>query len=205
MKVIDPTEWNRKEHFEYFSGLDHPYWSMVTEMDCSRTYSESKTLNRSFFLGYLHKALLAADMVEEMRLRQVDGQLVCYDHLHASATILREDKTFGCCFIEYRSDFEEFAQSAILQIEKVRARTGMCLEQDCQLDQIHFSTIPWRHFSGLTYAHATKPQDTVPKITFGAISSDSGQVTFPVAIQVHHGLVDGWHLARYLEEFQKNL
>lgn len=143
--------------------------------------------------------------VEELRLRLVDGQIICYDEIHASATILREDETFGCCFIEFKQDFVEFSENALKMIDEVRKRTGMCLEQDYQLNQIHFSSIPWNVFSGLTYARSLKPQDTVPKMTFGAISEKQGKVTFPLAIQVHHGLVDGLHVARFLKAFQELL
>lgn len=202
MKIIDLENWKRKEHFNYFSALDDPYWSMVTELDCTRSRREARAAGQSFFLTYLHRALLATLEVEEFRYRVVDGQIVCYDRLHASATILRDDETFGCCFIEFRQDFAEFAENARRQIELVKNRCGMCLEQDYQLDQIHFSSIPWHSFSGLTYARSLKPQDTVPKITFGALTETAARVTFPVALQVHHGLVDGLHVARFLEALQ---
>jgi chloramphenicol O-acetyltransferase type A len=205
MKIIDLENWKRREHFNYFCSLDDPYWSMVTELDCTRTRMQAKEKGYSFFLSYLHKALQAVLEVEELRLRLVNGQIVCYDEIHASATILRGDETFGCCFIEFKHDFAEFCKNAIEMIDQVRNRGGMCLEKDCQLDQIHFSSIPWNCFSGLTYARSLKPQDTVPKMTFGAISEKEGKVTFPLAIQVHHGLVDGLHVARFLENFQKLL
>lgn len=205
MKIIDLDNWKRKEHFNYFSALDDPYWSIVTELDCTRTRQNARAAGQSFFLSYLHKALLATLEVEQMRYRVAEGQVVCYDQLHASATILREDETFGCCFIEFKQNFDEFCSEGKKQIELIRRRSGMCLEQDYQLDQIHFSSIPWTSFSGLTYARSLKPQDTVPKITFGAVSEKDGKTTFPVAIQVHHGLVDGLHVARYLEALQKLL
>lgn len=205
MKIIDLENWKRREHFNYFCSLDDPYWSMVTELDCTRTRRQAKEKGSSFFLSYLHKALLAVMEVEELRLRLVDGQIICYDEIHASATILREDETFGCCFIEFKQDFVEFSENALKMIDEVRKRTGMCLEQDYQLNQIHFSSIPWNVFSGLTYARSLKPQDTVPKMTFGAISEKQGKVTFPLAIQVHHGLVDGLHVARFLKAFQELL
>lgn len=205
MKIIDQESWKRREHFEYFSGLDDPYWSIVTTLNCSKTFQQARSSGTSFFLSYLHQALLATLKVEEMRLRVVDGQIVCYDCLHASATVLRDDETFGCCFIEFKQNFDEFCENARMQIEATKMRSGMCLERDVELDQIHFSTIPWQSFSGLTYARNLKPQDSVPKITFGAVSKNGEQNTMPVAIQVHHGLIDGLHVARYLEELQKTL
>lgn len=205
MKTIDIQTWKRKEHFEFFCGLDDPYWSITTELECTQTYTSSKAMGQSFFLSYLHKSLLAANQIEELKLRIVDKQVVSYEQVHASVTILRPDETFGCCFLEFSSDFSEFCNNASMQIEHTMASTGMCLEQDHLLNQIHYSSIPWCHFSALTYARSLKPQDSVPKITFGKKRKEGESLYFPIAIQVHHGLVDGLHVARFLDLFQSLL
>ncbi|HMM58897.1 MAG TPA: CatA-like O-acetyltransferase, partial [Candidatus Rifleibacterium sp.] len=63
----------------------------------------------------------------------------------------------------------------------------------------------WHRFSGLTFAKALNSSDSVPRITFGRTYEDEGKLLLPVAIQVHHGLVDGLHVARFLEAFQQRL
>ena len=205
MRVIDIATWKRKEHFDYFCSLDEPYWSMTTEVDCTKAYEDSKRLGHSFFLSCLYSSLTAVHEVEELRMRIAEGQVVCYDEIHASATILRADETFGCCFIEYIKDFRKFAANAVVKIEHTLNTSGMCLEQDYLLNQIHYSSIPWCNFTSLTYARSLKPQDTVPKITFGQRRSVSERYLMPVSIQVHHGLVDGLHVARYLHKFEAAL
>ncbi|MEW6708671.1 MAG: chloramphenicol acetyltransferase [Candidatus Riflebacteria bacterium] len=205
MKRIDLATWKRKEHFQYFSGLDDPYWSMVTELDCTQTFRQARQDSASFFLSYLHKTMLAANQIEELRTRIVGDEIICYDQLNASVTILREDETFGCCFVEFCDDFSRFCVDAMQQIELVKKRSGMCLEEDYRLDQIHYSSIPWRSFSGLTYARQLKSQDSVPKITFGRTFQSGDNLKFAVAIQVHHGLVDGLHVARFFETLQNLL
>lgn len=138
-------------------------------------------------------------------MRVVKGQVVCYDDIHASATILRADETFGCCFIEYLKDFKKFAANAAIKIKQTLNTSGMCLEEDYMLNQIHYSAIPWCNFSALTFAKSFNPQDTVPKITFGQRRQSGEKYFMPVSIQVHHGLVDGLHVARYLQKFQAGL
>jgi chloramphenicol O-acetyltransferase type A len=199
MKKIDLEKWKRKEHFEYFCSLDDPYWSIVTEVDCTKTFKYTKEHQQSFFLSYLHRILIALNKVEELKMRIVDNEIYCYEQVHASATILREDETFGCCFIDFIEDFDKFQTNARLKIAEIKERTGMCLEEDYRPDQVHFSSIPWHSFSGLTYARSLKPQDSVPKITTGKASGLNEKVTFPIAVQVHHGLVDGLHVSRFLQ------
>ncbi len=205
MKQIDIETWKRKEHFKHFCSLDDPYWGISTALDCAATLQAAKESGESFFLRYLHKSLIAANRVEELRLRIIDGKVYCFDQINGSATVLRPDETFGCCFIEFFDNFKTFATEAAKNIEQTRSSSGMCLDQNNRVDQIYYSSIPWQHFTGLTYSKSLNSEDSVPRITFGKVQQQGEKQMLPVAIQVHHGLVDGLHVARFLEHFQKLL
>ena len=45
----------------------------------------------------------------------------------------------------------------------------------------------------------------MPRITWGRISSRNDGWTMPVAVQVHHALVDGLHLGRFYDALQQRL
>ncbi|PKN96561.1 MAG: chloramphenicol acetyltransferase [Chloroflexi bacterium HGW-Chloroflexi-5] len=201
---IDLAGWKRREHFEHFCRLDNPFWSLVVDVDCTSAAAAARSSGWSFFLLYLHASLQAANRVPEFGWRIIGDEVRCYGPLHASATIMRDDETFGCCFIEYRSDFMEFAANAQRQIELVKARDGMCLENDLRHDQVYFSSLPWLKFSALTFACNLKT-DSVPKIIFGQASLKDGKKLMPVALQVHHALIDGRQVARFFDLFQQAL
>ncbi|HNX75071.1 MAG TPA: chloramphenicol acetyltransferase [Candidatus Rifleibacterium sp.] len=205
MHQINLETWKRRDHYRHFCSLDDPYWGISTALDCAHTLRTAKLKGESFFLSYLHKSLIAANRVEELRLRIVDGQVVCYDKINGSATVLRPDETFGCCYIEYFEDFQTFASAAAKAIEQTKACSGMCIDQNDRADQIYYSSIPWQHFTGLTYSKSLNSQDSVPRITFGKVAPQGRKQMLPVSIQVHHGLVDGLHVARFLEHFQELL
>jgi len=82
MKFIDIDAWKRKEHFKHFCSLDDPYWGLTTALDCTATFGAAKRAGESFFLRYLHKSLIAANRVEELRLRILDGRVACFDRIH---------------------------------------------------------------------------------------------------------------------------
>ena len=48
-------------------------------------------------------------------------------------------------------------------------------------------------------------KESVPKITFGRFIIREGKRMLPISIEAHHGLVDGFHIAKYLNEFQNQL
>src|SRR5688572_12422169 len=101
MKKIDIENWKRREHFEFFSKMASPYFGIVTEVDCTIAYEEAKAKNQSFFAYYLHKSMVAVNLVDELKLRIVNGDVVSYETIHAGTTIGRPDGTFGFAFINF--------------------------------------------------------------------------------------------------------
>lgn len=56
-RVINLDNWNRKEHFKFFSALDDPFWGITTTVDFTSVYQQSKNMEVSFFLYsvYIHQ------------------------------------------------------------------------------------------------------------------------------------------------------
>lgn len=206
MKILDIKSWNRKEHSEFFSKMASPYFGITTEVDCTKAYEHAKEKEQSFFANYLHKSIIAVNSVEELRLRIVDNQIVLFDTIHAGATIGRPDGTFGFAFMNFSDDFEKFNSELQSEIGEVLNSTGLRLNNDdTKKDLIRHSTIPWHSFTGLLHPTNLDKTESVPKITFGKFTIRDGKKYLPISIEAHHGLVDGFHIAQYLAEFQKQL
>ncbi len=206
MKIIDIENWNRKEHFEFFSKMASPYFGITTEVDCTKAYINAKESGHSFFAYYLHKSMLAVNSVEELRLRIVDKQVVLFERINAGATVGRANGTFGFIFVNFSDNFEIFNNELQNEIQIVLNSTGLRLnDDDIKKDLIRHSTIPWTSFSGLLHPTNFDKTESVPKITFGKFNIRDGKKYLPVSIEAHHGLVDGFHLAKYLSEFQRQL
>lgn len=204
MKILDIDSWKRKEHFEFFSKFDEPFFGIVSEIDCTIAYNIAKENGESFFTSYLHKSLLAINGIEEFKYRIDGDNVIIYDKIHASPAIIRDDDTFGYSFITFNPDFELFSKSVQKEIENVKNSVGLRLNKDAmRKDTIHYSSIPWSKFTGLTHARNYKIVDSVPKITFGKTFLKEATWIMPIAIYVHHGLVDGLHISKFLELFQK--
>lgn len=206
MKEIDIEKWNRKEHFEFFSRMASPYFGITTEVDCTIAYDNAKENGNSFFAHYLHKSMIAVNSVEELRLRIVDNKVALFEKINAGATVGRADGTFGFIFVNFSDDFETFNKELQNEIQTVLNSTGLRLnDDDIKKDLIRHSTIPWTSFTGLLHPTNFDRTESVPKITFGKFSIREGKKYLPVSIEAHHGLVDGFHLAKYLSEFQRQL
>lgn len=206
MKVIDVEKWNRKEHYEFFSRMASPMFGIVTEVECTEAYERSLDLKCSFFSCYLHASMVAVNSIKELKYRIVDDQVIEFDNIHAGTTIGREDGTFGFAFITYSRSFDNFHSKLKREIQAVRSSSGLRLNNDdLKKDLIRHSTFPWNSFTGILHPTNFDNKESVPKITFGKYAVREGRKCLPVSIEAHHGLVDGLHLAKYLEEFQKQL
>jgi chloramphenicol O-acetyltransferase type A len=206
MKIVDLEQWNRREHFEFFSTMASPYFGFTTEVDCTKAYDTAKNNGYSFFAYYYHKSMVAINTIDELKLRILDGKVVQFDTVHAGSTIGRPDGTFGFSFTHFSEDFEVFNAELQKEIKGVHESSGLRLSNErLGKDHVRHTTIPWNSFSAILHPTDFNTGESVPKIAFGKFNIREGRKYLPVSIEAHHGLADGIHLAGYLEEFQRQL
>ena len=205
MKILlDLENWPRKEHFLFFKQFEEPFFGLTVEVDCTKAYTTAKQLGTSFFVYYLHKTLVAVNTIESFRYRIVDDAIYIYDTIDVSATIMREDQTFGFSLIEYSPDFNVFAAITFKEIERIQNTPGLFTREFPNDNVIHFSAVPWINFSSLSHARSFTFPDSCPKISFGKmIIGNDGKRTMSMSIHAHHGLMDGFHVSQFLECFQE--
>ncbi|MGX7667725.1 CatA-like O-acetyltransferase [Flavobacterium pedocola] len=201
---LDLQNWNRKSHFEFFCKFEEPFFGLTFTVDCTKAYQTAKQKGISFFVYYLYKTLEAANSIENFRYRIVEGEVLIYDKVNVSTTIMREDTTFGFSFMEYFPELDLFNETATAEIERVRNTPGL-LTRDFskEINLIHFSSIPWINFTSVSHSRSFIFPDSCPKISFGKMTEENGKKTMPMSVHVHHGLMDGYHLGLFVEAFQK--
>ena len=205
-KEIRLESWNRQEHFTFFSAFDSPYFGLVAEVDCTKAYLKAREAGISFFIYYLFHSVKASNAVEAFRMRIEQGKVYIYDRIHASATLGRKDTTFAFSFIPYHDELSVFEQHAQKEIEEVKNSSGLRFNEDARRpDTIHYSSIPWVQFTGLSHAQNLKHDDSVPKISFGKLVEKNHKKLMPVSVHIHHALADGYHVGKFLKEFQQRL
>lgn len=198
---IDINTWIRKDHFKFFSAFEEPFFGVTVDVDCTATYEEAKENNVSFFLLYLHKSLAAVNQIEPFSYRIIDGEVWKYDVVNAAATINRPNGTFGFGYMDFHEDFEDFKIEANKEIEKVQATTGLIPSASGE-NVIHYSALPWLNFTSMSHARKFSFPDSCPKISFGKVRNEHGKKIMPVSIHVNHALMDGYHVAQFVDAYQ---
>ena len=177
-RVINLDNWNRKEHFKFFSALDDPFWGITTTVDFTSIYQQSKNMEVSFFLYSVHFLLKCIN-------------------------IGREDGTFGFGFFEYDTDLSLFIENAEKEIHRVKNSTGLSFSKDtARADVIRYSALPWFAFSEMKHAGSIQTGDSIPKISTGKLIQEKKKLLLPISISVHHGLVDGRNVAEFIQNLK---
>ncbi|WP_316831195.1 chloramphenicol acetyltransferase [Pedobacter aquatilis] len=203
-KKIDINTWLRKDHFNFFNTFDEPFFGVTVNVDCTSTYEEAKALGASFFLLYLHKSLVAANQIENFKYRIIDGEVWQYEVINAAATINRPNGTFGFGYFDYFEKFAEFSAAATQEIAKVQNTTGLIPSASGE-NVIHYSALPWLNFTSMSHARNYAYKDSCPKISFGQVNIENGRRIMPVSIHANHALMDGFHVAQFVEIYQSLL
>ena len=145
----------------------------------------------------------AINEIENFKYRIEHGKVNLYDTIHASATMMREDKTFGFSFIDYDEDLYVFLRNIASEKERITNTNDLYPTKNGQ-DCIHCSAIPWVNFSGHKEPLSGE-LESVPRLAFGKATEIDNKLIMNVAISANHALVDGYHVGLFSEKFQKYL
>ena len=203
MKTIDLNTWERKKYFDHFNSMKDPFFGVTIPFNVSKAYQYAKQSGISFFGKYLHDCMKAINSIENFKFRIINEEVVFYDVIHASPTLIREDKTFGFSFIHFDTDLYKFLNN--IKAEKVRIEQSTDLYPlQNSLDCIHCSALPWFSFTGHKEP-VSGNLDSVPKLGFAKVEEMKGELIMNVSINVNHALIDGYHVGLFSEAFQRNL
>jgi chloramphenicol O-acetyltransferase type A len=201
-KLFNLEDWSRKDHFNFFSKFEEPFFGVCVNIDCTTAYKHCKENKIGFFVYYLHNCLKAANSIAAFRLRIENSEIYIYDQVNASAVINRQDHSFGFSYIDYHADLKTFQLIANKEINRVKNSTGL-IPAGSGDNVLHISALPWLNFTSLSHARSFSFKDSCPKISFGKMTETEAGLTMPVSIHVNHALMDGYHVSLFVDEFQR--
>jgi chloramphenicol O-acetyltransferase type A len=197
---INLETWERRAAFQFFKDFTEPHHGVCLRVDCTATYRYAKQHRLSVFLSLLHRSLVAAHQVENLRTRIVDGTVWLYEQINAGSAVGRANGTIGLGHYQFRARIAEFVREASIELDRVRQRDD--IEGYPEANLIRYSVLPWFDFTSISHARDFSRGDSAPRITFGKITEAGGRCTMPVSIHAHHALADGLHVAQFVEKFQ---
>lgn len=205
-KYLDLDTWPRRNAFEFFRGFDIPCFNICTKVDVAPLKRAVKELGiGTMSLAYHFIAIRLGNDIEPFRYRLEDGKVRVHDEVHGSTTVLREDESFAFATLEHHRDYASFAAMGAATLERLRQPDAPFEPTKYETATLHMSALPWVHFSSYSNARQWGPHDSIPKIAFGRIDAEGEHLWMPLSVEVHHALMDGLHVGRYIQGFEAAL
>jgi len=204
-EFLDIKSWSRRQHFHFFKTYDNPFFNVCLNVDVTPLIDlkrDNKDL--SLFIAYHYLSTKTANEIENFRYRIRGEGVVVYEKIHCGAITLLENDTFTFAYFDYEENFERFHKRAKETLAEIHAGDGQLKPSDRE-DMIHHTVLPWFAFTSFSHARIWRREDSVPKISFGKIFQENNRCKMPLSVAVHHALMDGLHVGRYLEKLESYL
>lgn len=204
-EYLDVANWARRDLFEFFRSYDNPYFNICTRLDVTKLLALLRQRpGVSVSLAYHYFALRIANEIEPFRYRLREGKVVIHDIINGGTTVLLPNESFTFAYFEYEEEFDKFISAAARSVKE--AQTGHSpFSPDLSENTIHFTTLPWVSFTSFAHARNWGREDSVPKIAFGKFTTENHRTLLPISVEVHHALMDGLHVGRFLTRLEEAL
>ena len=202
---LDLDTWPRRELFEFYRDFDKPYFNICTRLDVTNLLREiAKHPGVSVALTYHYFVLKAANEIEQFRYRLRNGRVLVHDVINGGTTLMLPNETFTLVYFDYADTFSEFIGPAQRAVEETKKDAAFRPRHEDDA-RIHCTTLPWISFTSFSHARNWRREDSVPKISFGKFTRENDRTVMPFSVEVHHALVDGLHVGRYVARIEEML
>ncbi len=202
---LDIANWSRRELFEFFIAYSNPYFNVCANVDVTKLLTlvrEQPQVKISLAVHYF--ALRVANEIEPFRYRLKDEKVFVYDVINGGTTVLLPNESFAYAYFDYQRDFKKFIEGMGKAVDDIRTGSGK-LKPTMRDDVIYHTTLPWISFTSFAHARTRGRGDSVPRFVFGKFFKENDRTLMPMSIEVHHALMDGLHVGRYLNRLEEAL
>ena len=200
---IDLANWPRREALTLFRRFQKPQYAVTARVDVTRILGRRADDERfSGYLACVHAIGTALHSVPELSLRIRGDTVVQHDRMILSPTLQFNDGRLGFTYLDWQPDFTAFTAQARADIGDTLATGALKPGVDGDDGVAFLSCQPWLDFTAFDNPVFDR-DDSVPRVCWGKYTPEvTGRWTMAVALQVHHGLADGVHVAQFFRAMQ---
>lgn len=200
---INIEEWKRKEHFNAYRNAVKCGFSLTFKLDISQVIPFIKEQEYKFYPVMIYLLSKAANKHPEFKMAMKDGELIVWDRVDPVYTVLHpETETFSALSSPYTEELMEFIK-AYDQTAAQHQNDYRFFPEKAPENHFNISAIPWINFDSFNLNIADFTDYFAPSFTMGKYQKDGNNILMPLAIQVHHAVCDGFHVAKFIETLQE--
>lgn len=204
-REIDPEAWARAPQFRLFSAYERPHFCITARLDVSALAKAASQERASAFRGFVWAVGCGLNGVEELRTRLDGNRVLLFETILLSAVVPRDGGGLGYTYMLHDTDFPTFDKAAAREIDAATNGTPRPPNTGERVDVAYLSCLPWLDFTSISHT-ISGPLDSIPRVSWGRFTKKpDGTTDVAVAIEVHHALADGEHVALFFERAQEAL
>lgn len=202
-QTINIEEWNRKEHFNAYRDAIKCGFSLTVKLDITQVIPFVKETGFKFYPVMIYLLSQAVNQHPAFKMSMKEGELILWDRVDPVYTVLHQDtETFSALSVPYSDSFIDFIDSYNQVLQKNENNRSFFPEQAPQ-NHFNISALPWIHFESFNLNIADFTDYFAPSFTFGKYQTEGSKILMPLAIQVHHAVCDGIHVAKLIDTLQQ--
>lgn len=202
MKKIDLNTYNRKEIYEHFSNVDHPFYSITMPIDVTNLYNYSKKNKYSFYHLMVWLVSKTMNNLDNFKLRIINNELYLLDKVNPSFTHMNKgEEIFKIITVLYSDDFNKFD----LESKELESTQKTLFSKSDTDDLIFISCLPWLDFTALTNERSLDINDAIPRVAWGKYYNENDKLFIHLSLDVNHRTIDGYHIGLFKEELDKQI
>ena len=198
---INPETWKRKEYFDHYVSHVPCTYSITVKLDITALLKQGAKLYPAMLYAITtivnkHEKFRTA-FNEKEELGVYSQMIPCYTVFH------KESETFSNIWTEYHPDYAEFLANYEKDQKEYGCLEGMSPKPNLPDNNFPVSMVPWTSFEGFNLNLEKGYSYLLPIFTMGRYYKNEERWLLPLAVQVHHGVCDGFHVSRFINELQE--
>lgn len=199
MRKVDMSTWNRREIYNFFSGVSHPFYMVSFTADVTELKAFTKRHGCSFYYALIFLCGKAMSRVENFLYISQGDDVYVIDVREPSFTDRKAgSELFHIVTVPMGDDLIAFCQSA-----KETSEQQDCFINPAQEGQhlAYFSCFPTLRMTASTNEFDLLapdfPSDSVPRIAWGKYTEHCGRLELTISMEVNHRFIDGVHIEKF--------
>ncbi len=178
---------------------------MTFPLDVTDLHASCKRKGNRFYFSLMHLVVQEMNAIENFRYRIENGEVFDEVIQHAYFTdFIEGTDLFKIVRTSVDEDYETFEAHA-LQVSKKQGEKLFQSETAPVLNTIYVTSFPWARFIHFTYATKLGSSSSVPQVSWSQFVEENGRKILNLSVEVHHGLVDGYHVGLFINQLQNRL
>lgn len=203
MKFIDYNKWDRKDIFEFFSGIPDPFYMVTYKEDVTELRDYVKKHNLSFYLAMTYVICRSINDVDAFHYCLHDQKIAYLPERRPSFTDLEKGSDhFKIVNEDLGDDLVSFVRRAK---EKSMNQKDFLIPSEEGDNLIYITCLPWLKLTALHNEGLSDKDDSIPRVSWGQYEEEKGRTVIGLSFEVNHRFIDGVHLGQVHQNFRNYL